>query len=81
MPNIIKPLVFNVIAECKTSKARASKMILPHGPVDTPVFMPVGTQVFIYLFLKIVSFWVLYILISSDSNVLGYFERNASRET
>ena len=26
------------------NKARASSMILPHGPVNTPVFMPVGTQ-------------------------------------
>jgi tRNA-guanine transglycosylase len=25
-------------------RARASVMTLPHGPVDTPVFMPVGTQ-------------------------------------
>ncbi|VEN56488.1 unnamed protein product [Callosobruchus maculatus] len=39
-----KPLIFNVIAECPNSKARTSKMILPHGEVDTPVFMPVGTQ-------------------------------------
>lgn len=39
------PLVFNILAECSTSKARTSKMILPHGEVDTPVFMPVGTQV------------------------------------
>ncbi|CAH1996162.1 unnamed protein product [Acanthoscelides obtectus] len=39
-----KPLVFNIIAECQTTKARTSKMILPHGEVDTPVFMPVGTQ-------------------------------------
>ncbi|CAG8807364.1 7469_t:CDS:2, partial [Racocetra fulgida] len=23
---------------------RAGKLRLPHGPVDTPVFMPVGTQ-------------------------------------
>lgn len=42
-----KPLTFNILAECKSSKARVSKMVLPHGEVDTPVFMPVGTQVFI----------------------------------
>lgn len=41
-----KPLVFNILAECNTSKARVAKMILPHGEVDTPVFMPVGTQVY-----------------------------------
>lgn len=40
------PLVFNILAECKTTKARVAKMILPHSEVDTPVFMPVGTQVF-----------------------------------
>lgn len=39
-----KPLRFTVLSECKYSKARVSKMELPHGPVDTPVFMPVGTQ-------------------------------------
>ncbi|KAK4878946.1 hypothetical protein RN001_007092 [Aquatica leii] len=38
------PLIFNVLAECATSKARTGKMILPHGEVNTPVFMPVGTQ-------------------------------------
>lgn len=40
-----KPLVFNITKECKITKARVSKMILHHGEVDTPVFMPVGTQV------------------------------------
>ncbi|KAK9870017.1 hypothetical protein WA026_006112 [Henosepilachna vigintioctopunctata] len=40
----IKPLNFTICAECKTSKARVGKMELPHGVVDTPVFMPVGTQ-------------------------------------
>ncbi|XP_028130356.1 queuine tRNA-ribosyltransferase catalytic subunit [Diabrotica virgifera virgifera] len=44
MSLIKKPLTFDVISSCKTSKARVGKMILPHGPVDTPVFMPVGTQ-------------------------------------
>ncbi|XP_044266918.1 queuine tRNA-ribosyltransferase catalytic subunit [Tribolium madens] len=38
------PLIFTIIAECHTSKARVSRMVLPHGPVDMPVFMPVGTQ-------------------------------------
>lgn len=38
-------LVYQVIAECKNSKARVGKMNLKHGEVDTPVFMPVGTQV------------------------------------
>lgn len=38
-------LVYEIIAECKNSKARVGKMFLKHGVVDTPVFMPVGTQV------------------------------------
>ena len=37
-------LSFNVLGCCPVSKARVSKMVLPHQIVDTPVFMPVGTQ-------------------------------------
>lgn len=37
-------LQFKVLAECSTTKARASTMVLPHATVETPVFMPVGTQ-------------------------------------
>lgn len=37
-------LSFRIVAECPVSKARVSKMVLPHQAVDTPVFMPVGTQ-------------------------------------
>lgn len=37
-------LTFKTIANCSTTKARVSILTLPHGPVDTPVFMPVGTQ-------------------------------------
>ena len=37
-------LKFTVIAKCSTSKARTCKMELPHAIVETPVFMPVGTQ-------------------------------------
>ncbi|KAF2905441.1 hypothetical protein ILUMI_00733 [Ignelater luminosus] len=44
MNNTRSPLIFNVLAECTTTKARTAQMILPHGKVDTPVFMPVGTQ-------------------------------------
>eukprot|EP00929_Paragymnodinium_shiwhaense_P087424 TRINITY_DN47602_c0_g1_i1.p1 TRINITY_DN47602_c0_g1~~TRINITY_DN47602_c0_g1_i1.p1 ORF type:complete len:483 (-),score=139.68 TRINITY_DN47602_c0_g1_i1:82-1530(-) len=36
------PLVFELEAECL--RARAATVRLPHGPVLTPVFMPVGTQ-------------------------------------
>ena len=35
---------FEVIKECKKTKARVGKLYTPHGVVDTPVFMPVGTQ-------------------------------------
>lgn len=36
------PLRFEVLGTC--NKARVAKLYLPHGVVDTPVFMPVGTQ-------------------------------------
>lgn len=39
-----KALEFDVIASCKTSRARTSVMKLPHYSVQTPVFMPVGTK-------------------------------------
>lgn len=37
-------LTFETTAACSTTKARVSVLTLPHGPVNTPVFMPVGTQ-------------------------------------
>ncbi|XP_071504302.1 queuine tRNA-ribosyltransferase catalytic subunit 1-like [Diadema antillarum] len=37
-------LSLQILAECSTTKARTCKMQLPHQLVDTPVFMPVGTQ-------------------------------------
>jgi tRNA-guanine family transglycosylase len=37
-------LSFKIVAECPISKARTCKLSLPHAVVDTPVFMPVGTQ-------------------------------------
>ena len=37
-------LKFTVLAECSTTRARTSLMELPHATVETPVFMPVGTQ-------------------------------------
>ncbi|KAL0099359.1 hypothetical protein PUN28_020136 [Cardiocondyla obscurior] len=44
MANRKAPLVFEILAECETTKARVGKMTLVHHHVDTPVFMPVGTQ-------------------------------------
>jgi hypothetical protein len=38
-------LQFKILAECPVTKARTSLMTLPHGTIETPVFMPVGTQV------------------------------------
>jgi queuine tRNA-ribosyltransferase len=35
---------FDVIAECPHTRARAGVLHTPHGDIDTPVFMPVGTQ-------------------------------------
>jgi len=37
-------LKLTVVAECSTTRARAALMELPHATVETPVFMPVGTQ-------------------------------------
>jgi len=34
---------FNIIAECKTTRARAGILQTAHGKVETPIFMPVGT--------------------------------------
>ena len=37
-------LKLTIIGKCSTSKARTCKMVLHHATVETPVFMPVGTQ-------------------------------------
>ncbi|KAI0597935.1 Queuine tRNA-ribosyltransferase [Biscogniauxia sp. FL1348] len=37
-------LTFELVARCSTTRARASLLTLPHGPVQLPVFMPVATQ-------------------------------------
>ncbi|KAF1982625.1 queuine tRNA-ribosyltransferase [Aulographum hederae CBS 113979] len=41
MPSALK---FDLIAKCSVTKARASTLHLPHGPVSLPIFMPVATQ-------------------------------------
>ena len=38
------PLSFRTLAKCSKSKARTSLLQLPHFEVETPIFMPVGTQ-------------------------------------
>ncbi|KAJ2799417.1 Queuine tRNA-ribosyltransferase catalytic subunit 1 [Coemansia helicoidea] len=37
-------LRFEVLARCSTTRARASRMHLPHYTAHTPMFMPVGTM-------------------------------------
>ncbi|KAJ1649240.1 Queuine tRNA-ribosyltransferase catalytic subunit 1 [Dispira simplex] len=37
-------LRFEILARCSVTKARVSKLHLPHFTADTPMFMPVGTQ-------------------------------------
>ncbi len=38
------PFRFEVVAECPYTRARAGLLHTAHGAVETPVFMPVGTQ-------------------------------------
>src|ERR1035437_8556931 len=35
---------FELVAECPRTRARAGLLHTPHGTIETPVFMPVGTQ-------------------------------------
>ena len=35
---------FKLIATCPVTGARAGEFTTPHGVIETPVFMPVGTQ-------------------------------------
>ncbi len=35
---------FKVVATCPETGARAGEFVTPHGVVETPLFMPVGTQ-------------------------------------
>jgi queuine tRNA-ribosyltransferase len=35
---------FSVISTDSASSARSGRLVLPHGVVETPIFMPVGTQ-------------------------------------
>jgi queuine tRNA-ribosyltransferase len=40
----LPPVTFEVVAECPHTHARAGVLHTPHGDIETPVFMPVGTQ-------------------------------------
>ena len=35
---------FELLAECRETRARAGLLHTAHGTIETPVFMPVGTQ-------------------------------------
>lgn len=40
----LRQITFEVVAECPHTRARAGILHTPHGDIETPVFMPVGTQ-------------------------------------
>ena len=40
----MKPVTFEITHICKQSGARTGILHTPHGDVETPMFMPVGTQ-------------------------------------
>ncbi len=40
----MRRVTFEIVAECATTGARAGILHTPHGDIETPVFMPVGTQ-------------------------------------
>ena len=39
-----QPVTFEITHVCKQSGARTGILHTPHGDVETPMFMPVGTQ-------------------------------------
>lgn len=40
----MQPITYELIHKCKQTGARRGIIHTPHGDIDTPVFMPVGTQ-------------------------------------
>jgi queuine tRNA-ribosyltransferase len=40
----LRQISFEVVAECPYTRARAGLLHTPHGTIETPIFMPVGTQ-------------------------------------
>src|SRR5579872_6532452 len=45
MPQLKLPQIsFELVAQCSETGARAGLLHTPHGTIETPVFMPVGTQ-------------------------------------
>src|SRR5690242_11017463 len=43
-PMTSRSVRFEVVGECPHTRARAGLLHTPHGTIETPVFMPVGTQ-------------------------------------
>ena len=39
-----KPFEFELLHVCKQTGARRGRLHTPHGVIETPVYMPVGTQ-------------------------------------
>ncbi|MBP3653783.1 MAG: tRNA-guanine transglycosylase, partial [Clostridia bacterium] len=39
-----KPFEFELLHVCKQTGARRGRLHTPHGVIETPIFMPVGTQ-------------------------------------
>lgn len=44
MGGTVLAVQYELIKECKQSGARLGRLHTPHGTIDTPIFMPVGTQ-------------------------------------
>ena len=40
----LSQISFEILAECPQTRARAGLLHTAHGDIETPVFMPVGTQ-------------------------------------
>jgi tRNA-guanine family transglycosylase len=40
----LSQITFEVVAECSHTRARAGILHTAHADIETPVFMPVGTQ-------------------------------------
>ena len=43
-PTLEYVATFELVAECPETRARAGVLHTAHGDIETPVFMPVGTQ-------------------------------------
>ncbi len=42
--HVLPPVSFSLISKDSATSARVGRLTLPHGTVETPIFMPVGTQ-------------------------------------